>query len=64
VCASQAARIAIEPDGSYVQVAADGKKTKLQKAAITLNDCLACRWDGRPACVCVCVASRSLRLIR
>eukprot|EP00730_Choanoeca_flexa_P017927 TRINITY_DN8687_c0_g1_i2.p1 TRINITY_DN8687_c0_g1~~TRINITY_DN8687_c0_g1_i2.p1 ORF type:complete len:476 (+),score=90.18 TRINITY_DN8687_c0_g1_i2:144-1571(+) len=39
---SKPARIEIEPDGSYIQVTNDGKKTKLQKASITLNDCLAC----------------------
>eukprot|EP00045_Choanoeca_perplexa_P014354 m.168411 g.168411 ORF g.168411 m.168411 type:complete len:473 (-) comp16651_c0_seq2:1837-3255(-) len=39
---SKPARIEIEPDGSYIQVSPSGKKTKLQKASITLNDCLAC----------------------
>ncbi|XP_068575201.1 cytosolic Fe-S cluster assembly factor narfl [Cebidichthys violaceus] len=36
------ARIQIEDDGSYVQVNRDGGKQKLEKAKITLNDCLAC----------------------
>ncbi|KAK9535027.1 hypothetical protein VZT92_007433 [Zoarces viviparus] len=36
------ARIQIEDDGSYVQVNQDGGKQKLEKAKITLNDCLAC----------------------
>ncbi|XP_068192970.1 cytosolic Fe-S cluster assembly factor narfl [Antennarius striatus] len=36
------AKIQIEDDGSYVQVSQDGGKQKLQKAKITLNDCLAC----------------------
>uniref|UniRef100_A0A671YE67 Nuclear prelamin A recognition factor-like protein n=1 Tax=Sparus aurata TaxID=8175 RepID=A0A671YE67_SPAAU len=36
------AKIQIEDDGSYVQVNQDGGKQKLQKAKITLNDCLAC----------------------
>ncbi|EDQ92124.1 uncharacterized protein MONBRDRAFT_22967 [Monosiga brevicollis MX1] len=40
--AAKGARIEIEPDGSYVQLAQDGKKTKLERAKITLNDCLAC----------------------
>ncbi|TNN66143.1 Cytosolic Fe-S cluster assembly factor narfl [Liparis tanakae] len=36
------ARIQIEDDGSYVQVNQDGGKQKLEKAKITLDDCLAC----------------------
>ncbi|XP_053708553.1 cytosolic Fe-S cluster assembly factor narfl [Synchiropus splendidus] len=36
------ARIQIENDGSYFQVNQDGGKQKLEKAKITLNDCLAC----------------------
>ncbi|EDO38275.1 predicted protein [Nematostella vectensis] len=36
------AKIKIESDGSYVQLSEDGGKSKLQKAEITLNDCLAC----------------------
>uniref|UniRef100_UPI0037E7746E cytosolic Fe-S cluster assembly factor narfl n=1 Tax=Semicossyphus pulcher TaxID=241346 RepID=UPI0037E7746E len=36
------AKIQIEDDGSYVQVNQDGAKQKLEKAKITLNDCLAC----------------------
>ncbi|EGD72623.1 hypothetical protein PTSG_04358 [Salpingoeca rosetta] len=36
------AKIAIEPDGSYMQLKEDGTKVKLEKAKITLNDCLAC----------------------
>ncbi|CAN9505871.1 unnamed protein product [Ophioblennius macclurei] len=36
------AKIQIEDDGSYVQVSMDGGKQKLEKAKITLNDCLAC----------------------
>uniref|UniRef100_A0A7N5ZZP4 Nuclear prelamin A recognition factor-like protein n=1 Tax=Anabas testudineus TaxID=64144 RepID=A0A7N5ZZP4_ANATE len=36
------AKIQIEDDGSYVQVNQDGGKKKLEKAKITLNDCLAC----------------------
>lgn len=39
---TQAARIAIEQDGSYVQVEDNGSRRKLEKASITLNDCLAC----------------------
>lgn len=37
-----AAKIKIEEDGSYFQVAQDGGVQKLEKAKITLNDCLAC----------------------
>nr|XP_032606910.1 cytosolic iron-sulfur assembly component 3 isoform X2 [Taeniopygia guttata] len=37
-----AARIRIEADGSYFQVNQDGEAEKLEKAKITLNDCLAC----------------------
>ncbi|XP_053813244.1 cytosolic iron-sulfur assembly component 3 isoform X1 [Vidua chalybeata] len=37
-----AARIRIEADGSYFQVNQDGEAQKLEKAKITLNDCLAC----------------------
>ncbi|XP_056258227.1 cytosolic Fe-S cluster assembly factor narfl [Seriola aureovittata] len=36
------AKIQIEDDGSYVQINQDGGKKKLEKAKITLNDCLAC----------------------
>ncbi|XP_071965340.1 cytosolic Fe-S cluster assembly factor narfl-like isoform X2 [Antedon mediterranea] len=36
------AAIKIEADGSHYQVETDGIKTKLEKAEITLNDCLAC----------------------
>ncbi|CAJ1076510.1 cytosolic Fe-S cluster assembly factor narfl [Xyrichtys novacula] len=36
------AKIQIEDDGSYVQINQDGGKQKLEKAKITLNDCLAC----------------------
>ncbi|NXI31203.1 NARFL factor, partial [Sterrhoptilus dennistouni] len=37
-----AAKIRIEADGSYFQVNQDGEEQKLEKAKITLNDCLAC----------------------
>ncbi|XP_043944882.1 cytosolic iron-sulfur assembly component 3 [Protopterus annectens] len=37
-----AAKIKIEEDGSYFQVEQDGGVQKLEKAKITLNDCLAC----------------------
>ncbi|KAJ7306105.1 hypothetical protein JRQ81_010471 [Phrynocephalus forsythii] len=37
-----AAKIRIEDDGSYFQVDEDGASQKLEKAKITLNDCLAC----------------------
>ncbi|KAJ0058130.1 hypothetical protein NL108_007420, partial [Boleophthalmus pectinirostris] len=36
------AKIQIEDDGSYIQVNQDGGKRKLERAKITLNDCLAC----------------------
>ncbi|XP_064178931.1 cytosolic Fe-S cluster assembly factor narfl isoform X1 [Anguilla rostrata] len=36
------AKIQIEDDGSYFQVNQDGGLQKLEKAKITLNDCLAC----------------------
>ncbi|KAH0631761.1 hypothetical protein JD844_019527 [Phrynosoma platyrhinos] len=36
------AKIRIEDDGTYVQVDPDGQSHKLEKAKITLNDCLAC----------------------
>ncbi|KAJ8318611.1 hypothetical protein KUTeg_003702 [Tegillarca granosa] len=35
-------KIRIEDDGSYYDVSESGTTTKLQKATITLNDCLAC----------------------
>ncbi|XP_020606297.1 probable cytosolic Fe-S cluster assembly factor v1g210509 [Orbicella faveolata] len=38
----QLAKIKIEDDGSYVQLSEGGERTKLQRAQITLNDCLAC----------------------
>ncbi|NXI72024.1 NARFL factor, partial [Anseranas semipalmata] len=37
-----AAKIRIEADGSYFQISQDGGAQKLEKAKITLNDCLAC----------------------
>uniref|UniRef100_A0A8C3SFM5 Cytosolic iron-sulfur assembly component 3 n=1 Tax=Chelydra serpentina TaxID=8475 RepID=A0A8C3SFM5_CHESE len=37
-----AAKIRIEDDGSYFQINQDGGAQKLEKAKITLNDCLAC----------------------
>ncbi|EOA95374.1 Nuclear prelamin A recognition factor-like protein, partial [Anas platyrhynchos] len=37
-----AAKIKIEADGSYFQIGQDGEAQKLEKAKITLNDCLAC----------------------
>ncbi|MEE6497901.1 hypothetical protein FKM82_002924 [Ascaphus truei] len=37
-----AAKIRIEDDGSYFQINQDGGSQKLEKAKITLNDCLAC----------------------
>ena len=38
-------RIQIEQDGGYIEVAEDGSSTKLEKAAISLSDCLACRCE-------------------
>lgn len=35
-------KIKIQEDGSYVQVEKGGAEVKLKRAAITLNDCLAC----------------------
>ncbi|XP_062999172.1 cytosolic iron-sulfur assembly component 3 [Elgaria multicarinata webbii] len=40
--AAAAAKIRIEDDGTYFQVDQDGGSQKLEKAKITLNDCLAC----------------------
>ncbi|XP_064009581.1 cytosolic iron-sulfur assembly component 3 [Pogoniulus pusillus] len=37
-----AAKIKIEADGSYFQIDQSGRAQKLEKAKITLNDCLAC----------------------
>ncbi|NXN97243.1 NARFL factor, partial [Rhinopomastus cyanomelas] len=37
-----AAKIRIETDGSYFEIDQDGGAQKLEKAKITLNDCLAC----------------------
>ncbi|KAM8960374.1 cytosolic iron-sulfur assembly component 3 [Pelodytes ibericus] len=37
-----AAKIRIEDDGSYFQIDQEGASQKLEKAKITLNDCLAC----------------------
>ncbi|KAM5227517.1 cytosolic iron-sulfur assembly component 3 isoform 2-T2 [Ctenodactylus gundi] len=39
---SGVARIHIEDDGSYLQVDQDGGTRRLEKAKISLNDCLAC----------------------
>ncbi|XP_052050751.1 cytosolic iron-sulfur assembly component 3 [Apodemus sylvaticus] len=36
------AKIHIEDDGSYFQVNPDGRAQKLEKAKVSLNDCLAC----------------------
>lgn len=38
----KASRIKISEDGSYIGIGDDGQSTKLEKAKITLNDCLAC----------------------
>eukprot|EP00056_Hartaetosiga_gracilis_P003839 m.67888 g.67888 ORF g.67888 m.67888 type:complete len:481 (-) comp11600_c0_seq1:872-2314(-) len=38
----KAAKISIEPDGSYAQMMEDGSKQQLEKAKISLDDCLAC----------------------
>ncbi|KAK7507853.1 hypothetical protein BaRGS_00000818 [Batillaria attramentaria] len=35
-------KIRIEDDGSYMEISESGVETKLEKAKITLNDCLAC----------------------
>jgi iron only hydrogenase large subunit-like protein len=35
-------KIRIEDDGSYLSVNEEGQETRLEKAKITLNDCLAC----------------------
>ncbi|CAC5385014.1 Probable cytosolic Fe-S cluster assembly factor CPIJ010948,Probable cytosolic Fe-S cluster assembly factor narfl,Nuclear prelamin A recognition factor,Cytosolic iron-sulfur assembly component 3,Protein NAR1,Probable cytosolic Fe-S cluster assembly factor GJ13047,Probable cytosolic Fe-S cluster assembly factor v1g210509,Probable cytosolic Fe-S cluster assembly factor GM20417,Probable cytosolic Fe-S cluster assembly factor AAEL012261,Probable cytosolic Fe-S cluster assembly factor GF22738,Probable cytosolic len=35
-------KIRIEDDGSYLSINDEGQETKLEKAKITLNDCLAC----------------------
>ncbi|KAN0037861.1 hypothetical protein ACTA71_000032 [Dictyostelium dimigraforme] len=35
-------KIQIESDGRYVEISEDGTKKSLEKATITLNDCLAC----------------------
>ncbi|EFA78611.1 nuclear prelamin A recognition factor-like protein [Heterostelium album PN500] len=35
-------KVDIDKDGSYVEIDEFGEKTKLEKATITLNDCLAC----------------------
>lgn len=40
--AGKVGKIRIEDDGSYFSVSEGGQETKLQKAQITLNDCLAC----------------------
>nr|XP_044986243.1 cytosolic iron-sulfur assembly component 3 isoform X4 [Jaculus jaculus] len=39
---SSLAKIQIEDDGSYFQVSPDGVAQKLEKAKVSLNDCLAC----------------------
>jgi len=39
---SGVAKIHIEDDGSYFQVSQDGGTQKLEKAKISLDDCLAC----------------------
>ncbi|XP_006897523.1 PREDICTED: cytosolic Fe-S cluster assembly factor NARFL [Elephantulus edwardii] len=39
---SSVAKIHIEDDGSYIQVSQDGGTRKLERAKISLNDCLAC----------------------
>ncbi|CAL1541927.1 unnamed protein product [Lymnaea stagnalis] len=35
-------KIRIEDDGSYTEISQEGVETRLEKAKITLNDCLAC----------------------
>ena len=42
VTTSKGAKIKIEADGSYLEQLPDGSSKKLEKAKITLADCLAC----------------------
>ena len=42
VTTSKGAKIKIEADGSYLEQFPDGSSKKLEKAKITLADCLAC----------------------
>lgn len=42
VTSSKGAKIKIETDGSYMEELSDGSRKKLEKAKITLADCLAC----------------------
>lgn len=44
LCFLQKATIEIDDDGGYLQISNDGSSKKLEKASITLNDCLACRY--------------------
>jgi hypothetical protein len=37
-------QVSVNENGDYYQVEIDGSQTKLEKAFITLNDCLACRY--------------------
>jgi hypothetical protein len=37
--------VRLNGQGEYYQVELDGTETKLEKASITLNDCLACRFS-------------------
>jgi iron only hydrogenase large subunit-like protein len=39
------AQLKVTENGEYYQVEVDGTQTKLEKASITLNDCLACRYS-------------------
>ena len=42
VTSAKGAKIKIESDGSYLEEFSDGSSKKLEKAKITLADCLAC----------------------
>ncbi|ORZ00750.1 hypothetical protein BCR43DRAFT_152036 [Syncephalastrum racemosum] len=35
--------IKVDQEGGYYEISQDGGESKLEKASITLNDCLACR---------------------
>ena len=38
--------IKFDGQGGYYEVTRDGQTTKLQEASISLNDCLACRYES------------------
>lgn len=47
------AKIELEDDGTYVEIANDGRKEVLETAKVDLKDCLACRYVCNVQCIVI-----------